>query len=63
MMQSGGGGGFGDPRLRDPERVARDVREGYVSPGVAEEVYRVTVTPDGEVGARTKALRSDPPQS
>ena len=29
MMQSGGGGGFGDPMKRDPELVAEDVREGY----------------------------------
>ena len=32
MMQSGGGGGFGDPMERDPELVAEDVREGYVGP-------------------------------
>lgn len=26
-----GGGGYGDPSLRDPEAVARDMREGYIS--------------------------------
>ena len=44
MMQSGGGGGFGDPMERDPELVAEDVREGYVSPTVAHNVYGVVLT-------------------
>src|SRR5215207_3710622 len=30
-LESPGGGGFGDPRTRDAERVLRDVRFGYVS--------------------------------
>ncbi len=34
-----GGGGFGDPRRRDPAAVARDVDEGVVSPARAEGVY------------------------
>ena len=29
---TGGGGGYGDPREREPERVAADVRDGYVTP-------------------------------
>ena len=49
MMQSGGGGGFGDPLERDPELVAEDVREGYVSPAVALNVYGVVLTTGGEV--------------
>jgi N-methylhydantoinase B len=49
MMQSGGGGGFGDPIGRDPELVAEDVREGYVSAAVALDVYRVVLTAGGEV--------------
>ena len=31
LLQSAGGGGYGDPRQRDPAAVARDVAEGYVS--------------------------------
>jgi N-methylhydantoinase B len=31
MIRSAGGGSYGDPLDRDPERVAHDVREGYVS--------------------------------
>jgi N-methylhydantoinase B len=34
-----GGGGYGPPRERAAELVARDVREGKVSPDVAREVY------------------------
>jgi N-methylhydantoinase B len=34
-----GGGGYGPPQERDPERVARDVREGKVSAERAREVY------------------------
>jgi len=37
------GGGLGDPLDRDPERVARDVRQGYVSRAQAERVYGVIV--------------------
>ena len=37
-----GGGGFGDPRKRDPEKVRADVRDGLVSPEAAEQVYGVT---------------------
>jgi N-methylhydantoinase B len=34
-----GGGGYGRPEERDRELVARDVREGKVSPARAKEVY------------------------
>jgi N-methylhydantoinase B len=34
-----GGGGYGPPEERDRESVARDVREGKVSPARAKEVY------------------------
>ncbi len=30
-LRTGGGGGFGDPRERDPERVRADVLDGFVS--------------------------------
>ena len=38
-----GGGGYGPPEERDPERVLRDVLEGKVSPERAREVYRVAI--------------------
>ncbi|MGW3950189.1 hydantoinase B/oxoprolinase family protein [Streptomyces sp. NPDC004752] len=39
-----GGGGLGDPLLREPEAVARDVALGKVSPQAAEQVYGVQLT-------------------
>jgi N-methylhydantoinase B len=38
-IHSGGGGGFGDPRLRSRERVRTDVLRGYVSREAALSVY------------------------
>jgi N-methylhydantoinase B len=59
MLRSGGGGGFGDPRMRDAEKVAFDVREGYISRDKAESLYGVVVDRDsGEVDRmRTEKLR------
>jgi N-methylhydantoinase B len=39
VCETGGGGGYGNPRERDPERVKRDLLDGYVSPEAAREVY------------------------
>lgn len=53
-----GGGGYGDPALRDPERVARDAREGWITPHHASSVYKVVLL-DGRVdSAATEKLRS-----
>ncbi len=52
-----GGGGFGDPLRRDPEAVARDVRNDYVSREVAESVYGVVLTESGDVDADATARR------
>jgi N-methylhydantoinase B len=57
MMQSGGGGGFGDPMERDPALVAEDVREGYVTRAVAQNVYGVVLTPEGDIDAVATNLR------
>lgn len=45
LLELGGGGGWGDPLARDPERVLDDVRNGYVSPKAARDVYGVVVDP------------------
>jgi N-methylhydantoinase B len=45
-LHTGGGGGFGDPRERDPERVRRDVRDGYVSLEAAERDYGIRLDPE-----------------
>lgn len=39
-----GGGGFGDPLDREPDRVLADVRAGLVSPDEAQRVYGVELT-------------------
>jgi N-methylhydantoinase B len=45
MLRSAGGGGWGDPFARDPERVRADVVEGYVSLEAAAERYGVVIDP------------------
>ena len=58
-LETPGGGGFGDPAARDPARVARDVRLGYVSPEAARRDYKVELTRDGAVDdAATASLRA-----
>jgi N-methylhydantoinase B len=46
-LETPGGGGFGDPATREPERVARDVRLGYVSREAARRDYKVVLRDDG----------------
>jgi len=63
VIESGGGGGFGDPLERDPQLVAEDVRLGYVSEVAASSEYGVVLDPDGSVdeartGERRARLRS-----
>lgn len=43
-----GGGGYGDPLARDPQRVFDDVVNGYVSIDAARAVYGVVITFVGE---------------
>jgi N-methylhydantoinase B len=43
LLRSGGGGGYGAPWERPAERVAEDVRQGYVTPDAAAEFYGVVV--------------------
>src|SRR5207248_11717684 len=57
MMESSGGGGFGDPLERDPLLVAADVAEGYVTPAAAESVYGVVLRDGAPDGERTPAVR------
>jgi N-methylhydantoinase B len=58
VIKTGGGGGYGPPQERDPERVRRDVESGYVTRAAAREHYRVEVRADGAVDmAVTDKLR------
>lgn len=42
-----GGGGYGDPLLRDPARVAADVTDGYIRAETAAGTYGVVLTGSG----------------
>jgi N-methylhydantoinase B len=56
---TGGGAAMGDPLLRDPERVAADVRDGYISQSQAELAYGVVADTAGDVDlTATDALRA-----
>jgi N-methylhydantoinase B len=60
-FQLSAAGGYGDPLERDPDRVARDVRLGYVSVPAAAERYGVVIAGDGSVDpGATARLRSTP---
>lgn len=49
IIEMPGGGGHGDPNLRDPEAVASDVALGYVSPEAARAQYGVAVDGSGKL--------------
>ncbi len=56
-LQSGGGGGYGDPWERDPEHVRDDVLDEYINLEQAGEQYGVVIR-NGEVDiAETRKLR------
>ncbi len=44
-----GGGGFGNPLERDPERVLGDVRAGLLSEDAARSDYGVVLSQDGHM--------------
>jgi N-methylhydantoinase B len=62
VMESSGGGGFGDPLERDPALVAADLAEGYVTSAAAEARYGVVLRAGaidgGATAARRQALRA-----
>jgi N-methylhydantoinase B len=39
QLTTGGGGGYGPASERDPQRVAKDLRDGYISRAHAERHY------------------------
>jgi N-methylhydantoinase B len=53
-----GGGGYGDPLARDPEKVLADVRAGLVSAESAREIYGVALAGDTVDSTRTEQLRA-----
>jgi N-methylhydantoinase B len=59
VMRSAGGGGFGDPLARDPERVRRDVSAGYVSAERARHGYGVVLSATGDVDMTATAAERE----
>ncbi|WP_033290969.1 hydantoinase B/oxoprolinase family protein [Amycolatopsis jejuensis] len=54
-----GGGGYGDPLLRDPQLVAADVRDGYVTVETARRTYGVVLTDGVADESATLAARAE----
>jgi N-methylhydantoinase B len=61
LSYSAAGGGYGDPRERDAERVRRDVAEDWVSRERARDVYGVEIDECGAVNAAATARLRDNP--
>jgi N-methylhydantoinase B len=60
ILQTPGGGGLGSAKDRDPELVAADVADGFVSAAAAREDYGVVLTADMSVDeAATRELRRE----
>ena len=57
IMESAGGGGYGNPLARDPERVRDDVAAGHVSAARARDGYGVVLAPDGRVDVEATQRR------
>ena len=57
---TGGGGGWGEPHARDPDLVARDVRDGLVAVADAAAIYGVVVDLEKQEADRaaTEKLRA-----
>jgi N-methylhydantoinase B len=63
--RTGGGGGFGDPLERDPDRVCKDVADGYVTREAAVRDYGVVLGDDGAadlVATRTRRTAAGSPE-
>jgi N-methylhydantoinase B len=43
ILQTAGAGGFGNPYRRDPDRVQKDVQQGFISIGRAKKAYGVVL--------------------
>ena len=55
IINSGGGGGFGEPLDRPAEKVAEDVRLGYISPESAASDYGVVLDDSRQVDEQATA--------
>jgi N-methylhydantoinase B len=57
VITNGGGGGLGDPLLRDPETVATDVAGELVTASAAKRLYGVVLAANGHPDAAATAER------
>ena len=58
ILRSGGGGGYGSPLDRPLERIAHDLKEGYITRGRAEASYGVVFAGTTIDAAATAARRA-----
>jgi N-methylhydantoinase B len=59
LIRCAGSGGYGDPLEREPERVLKDVIDGYITAKAARELYGVALSSDNRRidATSTAALR------
>jgi N-methylhydantoinase B len=58
-LQLPGGGGVGDPRARNPQRVRDDVLDGLITAEQARRDYGVAIDANGDIdAAETERLRA-----
>ena len=71
-VATAGGGGWGDPLDREPERVLEDVRDEFVSRQSAQDDYGVVIDPAGmsvdqaataSLRAKLRAASATPPKA
>ena len=66
ILQSAGGGGYGDPLTREIHRITEDLRAGLISMQAATEIYGVilkddnTIDQDASVEHRERLLKARP---
>jgi N-methylhydantoinase B len=59
VLRTGGGGGFGDPLERELDKLAEDLRRGYITPDRARDDYQAVVDDLGNLDiAATRSRRS-----
>jgi N-methylhydantoinase B len=59
IIEMPGGGGLGDPAQRDPDLVADDLKNGFISPNRARDDYKVVVREDLSIDVEaTQRLRT-----
>ena len=54
VLESGGGGGWGDPALRDPDAIASDIVNGFVTDEIANGAVAISPPPRAGEGVPDK---------